>query len=321
VHDRQHLPLRNRDKWAMLGLLPGPSDHPRHSQGPGPKAPLDAAQAVDRASSTLARVQGCVRDASAHVARAREQLSSGCVVSAAGLERTQESLRSAATSLDALSELVHASMQSRATGLGSPLLSRARPVSLAQALDHAREVLQPIARQHNITIDVRCHSSLTHEPARTLYSVLLNTMTNAVEAVLARRDDPACLRTVHVELSPSPPPRQLGKAPQRAKSKLSLAGAAPSAGAPASPSHSTAWICLEVTDDGVGLPGHMPAQQLCELGTTTKPGGAGVGLAVASSIVRGLGGELTLSPRASGTRGTMLRAVFPAAVQSVRQSA
>lgn len=133
---------------------------------------------------------------------------------------------------------------------------------------------------------------------------------------------------MHVELAPAPPPRANAKANSKANSKanlkdgskdssnerdkLSLAGAN---------RPGQAWISLDVTDDGVGLPAHIPVARLCELGVSTKPGAGGVGLAVARSIVRGLGGELSIAARASGTRGTALRAILPAASQSIRQSA
>jgi signal transduction histidine kinase len=298
---------------------PNPRPNPRPNPGKRPKTrvvPQDAAQAIDTLEGALRQMRDCVHDATAHVAQARSELCGPSVLSAASVQRTQASLQHAASSLDALSELVHASMQSKATSLGSPLLARARPITLSEALDHAQSVLLPVARAHSITLHARCHPSIANEPARTLYTVLLNTMTNAIEAIIARGDDPSSLRTVHVELAPAPPPRASSKANSKDSSKdrdkLSLA-------VPQRPGQ--AWISLDVTDDGVGLPAHIPVARLCELGVSTKPGAGGVGLAVARSIVRGLGGELSIAARASGTRGAALRAILPAASQSIRQSA
>lgn len=278
-------------------------------EGSGKKAvrranPDDAIVSVERSGDVFSRVREHVQEASTHLDEARGLLSRGSVLNAACVKQTQQALAEAASKLDGLSELVHASMQSRATSLGSVLLQRARPVTLSEAADHASDVLLPIARQHSITLDVRCAKVCADEPARALYTVLLNTMTNAIEAVIARGADPTSLKTVHVEIGPCPPPRVRGKV-----------AASGTMGVPAG------WIAIDVTDDGVGLPGHIPSQRLCELGVTTKPGAGGVGLAVARSIVRGMGGDITITSRPSGTRGAMLRAVFPAAVAVARNSA
>jgi signal transduction histidine kinase len=264
----------------------------------------DALDAVSEVGNMFDQVRKHVADATHHLDDARGLLSHGSVLSAACVRQTQQALSEAAGTLENLSELVHASMQSRATSIGSTLLQRARPVTLGEAAQHACEVLLPVARKHGVTMDVKCVGVSAAEPARALYTVLLNVMTNAIEAVIARGSDPTSLKTVHVEIGPCPPPRVRGK--------VAVAG---------STNTQAGWIAIEVTDDGVGLPGHIPVQRLCELGVSTKPGAGGVGLAVARSIVRGMGGELSISSRPSGTRGAMLKAVFPATAQVIRRSA
>ena len=71
-------------------------------------------------------------------------------------------------------------------------------------------------------------------------------------------------------------------------------------------------MILEVHDEGVGLPTHMPADKLFELGVSTK-GGMGVGLGIIREIVRDLGGQVELLPR--GSMGACLRMTFPCPIE------
>jgi signal transduction histidine kinase len=65
-----------------------------------------------------------------------------------------------------------------------------------------------------------------------------------------------------------------------------------------------------VKDDGAGINQGVDAARVFDLGYTTKRGGAGVGLAVARSIVQGAGGQIELSAR-PGAHGCVLRVRFP----------
>jgi len=67
-------------------------------------------------------------------------------------------------------------------------------------------------------------------------------------------------------------------------------------------------LVLEVCDDGPGLPA-MLRGRLAEPGVTTRPGGAGLGLAVVQGIARSCGGELSLADSQAG--GACVRLWLP----------
>ena len=71
-----------------------------------------------------------------------------------------------------------------------------------------------------------------------------------------------------------------------------------------------AHVAVEVRDDGPGIPAEvMP--RLFDLRFTTKPGGSGVGLYVARSLVEGAGGGIEVESDAEGTRFRLLLPVVP----------
>lgn len=71
---------------------------------------------------------------------------------------------------------------------------------------------------------------------------------------------------------------------------------------------SSAKIRLTVTDDGAGIPAEM-RDRVFELHFSTKPGGTGLGLALARRETSRLGGTITLEPSAG--RGTQLSVTLP----------
>lgn len=66
-------------------------------------------------------------------------------------------------------------------------------------------------------------------------------------------------------------------------------------------------VRITIRDTGAGLPDHL-REQLFDPGVTTRPGHAGLGLAISRRLVRAAGGQLTLEPTVgeSGTRATIL---------------
>jgi nitrogen fixation/metabolism regulation signal transduction histidine kinase len=67
------------------------------------------------------------------------------------------------------------------------------------------------------------------------------------------------------------------------------------------------WLTIEISDDG---PGIGESQNLFVPFFSTKPGGSGVGLVLARSIVEGHGGDLVLANR-QGTSGCIARMLLP----------
>lgn len=197
-------------------------------------------------------------------------------------------LREASDKLEKVSELVHAALQGRAVPLGSPLLSRARPITLREAIEHAAEVLSPMIRSSNTRVRLQVPDDIGASPAGTMYTVVLNGLQNAIESIQRRSGEGHITVTVRPDTAP----------------------ARATYGKDARP-----WYCLEIIDDGVGPPTLHNSDRVFDLGYSTKSRGAGVGLAVARSVIQSMGGTIELFPNLdkapSGTKGAVLRARFP----------
>lgn len=198
------------------------------------------------------------------------------LTSSPALVDAERLLTEASSSLDKMSELVHAAMQGRAMALGSPLLNRARPVTLGEAVEHAIDVLRPMAKEQRVEFHVTVPTTLAGEPAGALYTVLLNGVQNAVEAISRKVSLGPRAGTVSVELRGIAPPEALAYGRD-----------------------SREWCELRIADDGVGPPGSVDASRVFDLGFTTKRGGTGVGLAVARNVVKQMGGSIELEARRS----------------------
>lgn len=299
---------------------PGMSKHP-HPQRPhndgvyrlADESPSATYAHVDRVGDLFKQLHGLIDHSLASVDKAKETISAGNVLSAGVVATAEKHLTSAATDLDKMSELVHAAMQSQSHSIGSPHLAKARPVTLGEAIHHAVDVCKPLAERHHVTLTCEVSSALADHPAGAVYTVALNAVQNAIEAV-ARRN--AASQT------PSP-----GKVEVELRHDAAPKDAAYGR-------DDRAWCTLEVRDDGVGLPRGVDASRVFNLGFTTKAHGAGVGLSVARSVVQGMGGTIELLPRVVMRRvehgaggentacpGCVLRVRFPAVGSAKRLSA
>ena len=77
-------------------------------------------------------------------------------------------------------------------------------------------------------------------------------------------------------------------------------------------SREAAGVAFEVLDDGAGIAPEIAARAVDPFVSTKGAAGSGMGLAIASEIVKHHRGELTIAPR-EGARGTRARVVAPAA--------
>jgi two-component system, NtrC family, sensor histidine kinase HydH len=75
-----------------------------------------------------------------------------------------------------------------------------------------------------------------------------------------------------------------------------------------------AWVCLEVADDGCGLPAEL-GKRIFEPFVTTKDTGIGLGLAICRRIIEAHGGELQAADRSP--RGAVFTVRLPAAERPV----
>jgi len=250
---------------------------------------------VDKLGSLLQDLHRLLDQSIEHVDRAKNTLTSESVVTAAAAAVVERHLASAADELERMAELVHAAMQGKATPLGSANLSRARPVTLGEAISHALDVCKPLAAKHRVTCNLTLAPSLSGLPSGAMYTVALNAIQNAIEAV-ARTNQPG---TVDLELRPDAAPREAAYGRDQ-----------------------RVWCVLDIRDSGAGLPKNVDPRRVFDLGFTTKPNGAGVGLGVARSVVQGMGGTVELSARSQtmpDEKGCLFRVRFPCVTLNTTQ--
>jgi signal transduction histidine kinase len=167
--------------------------------------------------------------------------------------------------------------------------------SLAEAVEHAAEVLRPIASEHEIEIATAVDPRLETAPAGSVYMVLTAGVRNSIDSIARRRQIGR---------------RGSGAAPARGRVEIAARLDDADPGKPA--------IRIEIRDDGFGPPAHAGphGEQLFSVGFTTKAGGLGIGLSLAKEIVRELGGTIGLAQRftpalADGARGAVLSVSYP----------
>lgn len=247
---------------------------------PRPHTERPLTNTPDESAHTIERLAGLLQELNELLDGTKLGVAPGGLLAIGGASSLEKQLSEAARRLDRMAELVHASMQGSANSIGSPLLTKARPVTLGEAVQHAADVLEPLARKSRTSIMVDVSPAAAAIPAGGLYTVVLNAMQNAIEAIARRA--------------------QVGKVTVIARSDAAPSGLGYGR-------DSRDWYVLEVADDGVGPP--ADATRVFDLGYTTKRHGAGVGLAVAKNVVQGMGGVIELLPGHEG--GALLRVRFP----------
>jgi signal transduction histidine kinase len=255
--------------------------------------PLASYEEVEHLAALITRLNGLLEGSRSSLESLKSRLSGEGLLAVATAGEVQRQMNTAAEALERMSELVHTAMQGPALPLGSAAVSRSRPVTLGEAVAHAVELLTPTARTRGIEIHSQLSPGITALPSGALYTVVLNGLQNAVESISRRG-----VRG-RIDIS-----ARHDKAPV-------IGGYG---------RDSRDWFVLEITDDGVGVPlGN--ASRVFDLGFTTKPRGAGVGLAVARNVVQGMGGTIELTPREGVRGGAVLRIRFPAQSAAVRLGA
>jgi signal transduction histidine kinase len=190
--------------------------------------------------------------------------------------------------LQRMAELVQTAMLGSATAMGSARLARGRPTTLVEAIGHAVEVVGPQAAQQRTTISLGLSQELEDLPAGPIYPVVLNALRNALESIALVGGDGL------IEVAASVVRPEGGS------------------GAHSTDDHA---IRIEVRDNGRGFARGTDPERVFQFGFSTKPGGTGVGLALAREIIQELGGSIDLLERHDrvdkARPGAVLRCVFP----------
>jgi signal transduction histidine kinase len=200
------------------------------------------------------------------------------------VEAARRQLETVRTALERMADLVSAALRSKHLSLGSPMLGLKTGPTLLDAASHAASVLQPRAEELGIDIELALDPLAAAMPAGPMYSVLLNGLVNAIDAIEAALALGSSGGTVRIR-------SEVGEAASDGRRR----------------------IVLEIHDDGIGLPANP--DRVFQPNYSTKPGVRGIGLAVCASIAHELGGTIALTPspqRIGQTRpGAILRISFP----------
>lgn len=200
------------------------------------------------------------------------------------LTKAREQIGTVLSTLERMSSMVNAAMRSKSVTIGSPVLGVSETVNIAMAIDHAVDVVRPMANATGASIKVRIDPRAGRLPAGPLYTVILNGLFNAVQSIAS---------AINVDsLDPGGEIEVVARVDAQREETI-----------------------LEVFDDGVGLDRKTRNNQAFKHGISTKEEHAGFGLSMAHQIVEQLEGIITLTQRddrESTTRpGAILRVCVP----------
>lgn len=201
------------------------------------------------------------------------------------LSAAREQILTVQHTLERMSSMVNAALRSRVVPIGSPLLGVPTVVSLAMAVDHAMDVVRPLARERGVQLSMAVTPEAGSVPAGPMYTVVLNGLINAIEAIgrAAERDtlNPGGV----VEVS----------------ARCERGGEE---------------VIVEIADDGAGLDPAVRGEEAFRHGVTTRSDGYGIGLAISRQIVESMEGVISLAERedrvGSNRPGAVLRVRIPA---------
>lgn len=214
-----------------------------------------AGEAADRITTLAHELNNLLDGSMRWLMLASRALSSPAIEQdSAGLEAARERIDTVQRTLAQMAVLIDAAM--RAVPIGSAV--NPGGVSVAQAIDHAVEVVRPRAMELAIDVAIRIERDAGVLPAGPLYVVVLNGLINAIESIEACGE-----RGGGVEVS-----ARLDDA-QR--------------------------LVIEIIDDGAGPPDD--GARAFDHGWSTKPRGTGIGLSICRALVERAGGQIELSRR------------------------
>lgn len=267
-----------------------PSPGPRPKPGRPSRTPGDPMRSVDVIHGIGALVQelaSLVDGSMRCIAAAQRSLPTGELMARdPQAAAATKQLRAAAAALEVMCGLVHNAMQGPTLAIGSPLLSRSPPVTLAEAVDHAVEVIRPAAEAQRTAVEVHVEADAAVAPSGPLYVVVLTATRHALESVRRAARGKAGGGRVEIEVR--------------------CERLAPEAGGT---NGEERVIVIDIRDSGDG-----PAGEATEWGE-------GFGLSLARSVVAGIGGTMELLPGcgAGARRGSVVRVRTPYPVVPERE--
>lgn len=266
-----------------------PKPRPHTVRPPGAVGPEDASSgpiAADRLTVVAHELRNMLDGSMRWLGLAAAALPAGEVAAEADkLAAAREQIVTVQCTLERMSSMVNAALRSKGVPIGSPLLGVSQAISLAVAVDHAMDVVRPLATERGVQIRLSIEPEAGCIPAGPMYTVVLNGLMNAVQSIgrAAERDrlNPGGVVEIGVRLD---------------------AG--------------RDEVIVDIADDGAGLEPGVRGERAFEHGVTTRPDGYGIGLAIARQIVESMEGIVSLGERddraGSARPGAVLRVRIPA---------
>jgi len=205
------------------------------------------------------------------------------------LTKAREQITTVLSTLERMSSMVNAAMRSKSVPIGSPMLGVSGATTIAMVIDHAVDVVRPLANQAGVRIQIRIDPRAGRLPAGPMYSVVLNGLFNAVQSI-AKATNPDSLD-----------PGGLIVIVARVDVKREE-------------------TVIEIFDDGIGLDISVRNNRAFDHGVSTSPDHQGIGLSISHQIVEQLEGVITLTLRedrsGSSRPGALLRVSIPSVSES-----
>lgn len=278
--------------WSIINIMSGSNPPPQRPSGesgglrptrtPAPKPwrrPAEPDLVSDRLGLLVHELSGLVDGSMRHIGLALRTVDDGVAVRRES-EDVAHRLRTVQAALERMADAIR-----HAAG-AAPMhwLQAAFNATLADAVQYATGIMEPLATARGITIEVDLEPAFCTLPPGHLYTVIVNAIRNALESIIASGEP---------------------------RGTITITGWVE--GRPNAAGDLKQFVCIEITDSGLGPPPLPEGREndVFEPAFSTKPGGLGVGLALCRQIVEGIGGHIELRTGPKGV-GATLAASFPA---------